>query len=385
MVTGSGRLRVALDATPLIGRRTGVGMFCHGAIDALAERDDLDVSGFAVSWRRRRFAHAALPTGVGTDQRAMPARPLHLAWRHLDGPPVEWFVGDCDVVHGTNFVVPPTRRAGRVVTIHDLTVVHYPELCDGPTLAYPSLIRRALRAGAFVHTPSAFVAAEVCEAFGAPSERVRAVHSGIPERRAPEGGAVPIGLLPSGTARFILSLATAEPRKDLPALVVAFDHLAAERSDVALVLAGQAGWGEAQLAEAVARSPFAERIVRPGWLDEATVAALLDAASVLAYPSRYEGFGFPPLEAMARGVPVVATGAGALPEILGDGAELVPVGDVSALAAALAEVLDSNARAEALVAAGLRRAGQFSWADCAEGLCALYHDVSAERLGASRR
>lgn len=379
------RLRVALDATPLIGWRTGVGEFCRGALGALAQRDDLSVSGFAVSWRRRTLAHDALPPGVSAEQRAMPARPLHLAWRSFGAPPVEWFVGDVDVVHGTNFVVPPTRKAGRVVTVHDLTVVHHPELCDRPTLAYPALIRQALRTGAFVHTHSAFVAAEVVEAFGVPPERVRAVPSGVPERPETTSAQVPTGLLPRGTSRYILSVATAEPRKDLPSLVTAFDQLADERPDVALILAGPPGWGEAQLAEALGRAGHPERVVRPGWLPDAALAVLLEHASVLAYPSRYEGFGFPALEAMTRGVPVVATMAGALPEVLGDGAALVPVGDVDSLADALVGVLDSPAKAEALAAAGRRRAARFSWAACAEGLSSLYRDLVAETHGATRR
>jgi len=375
-------LRVALDATPLIGHRTGVGEFCLGALGGLAERTDVSVSAFAVSWRRRNRVQEVLPTGVPHHQRAMPARPLHWSWRWLGLPAAEWFLGQLDVVHGTNFVVPPTRRAARVVTVHDLTAVRFPEMCDGPTLAYPDLVRRAVRSGAFVHTPSAFVADEVVEAFGADPDRVRAVHSGIPRRPDSDDGTPKrsvTNLLPEGTDRFIVSLATAEPRKDLPGLVSAFDELAADRPDVALVLAGPPGWGEQDLVRAVSASRFSERIVRTGWIDDAAVADLIGSATVLAYPSRYEGFGFPPLEAMAAGVPVVSTRAGAIPEVLGDGAALVAVGDVGALAGALAEVLDSETRARELAAAGRRRAGEFSWASCAEGLASLYRDAAEDR------
>lgn len=381
--TADRRLRVAVDATALIGRPTGVGAFCAGLLGALGARTDVEVWAFAVTWRRRGAIVGALPAGVAARQRPMPARPLHLAWRRFDLPPVEWFVGHPDVIHGTNFVVPPARTAATVVTVHDLTPVRYPELCEGPTLAFPSLIAAALRRGAFVHTPSAFVAAEVIEVFGADPDRVRPVHSGIPgpPLRAPADPGAVERWRPAGTDRYILSVGTAEPRKDLPGLVRAFDLLAADHPDVGLVLAGPGGWGEGELAEALEACGHRERVRRTGWVDEATLSALLGGAAVLAYPSRYEGFGFPPLQAMAAGVPVVATRAGAVPEVVGDAALLVPVGDVSSLAGALSSVLDDAGTAADLVTRGRRRAGAFTWDRCAEGMAALYADAAADRRG----
>lgn len=364
-------LRVAVDATPLLGRPTGVGAFCAGALAGLSGRGDLAVSAFAVSWRRRRGIDALVPSGVAVVGRPMPARPLHWAWGRTGRPPLEWFCGPVDVVHGTNFVVPPTTRAARVATVHDLTTVRFPELCDAPTLAYPGLVRRALRRGAWLHTPSAFVAAEAVAAFGADPDRVRAVHSGVPPLPSPDAGA-PARYLPRGASRYVLAVGTAEPRKDLPSLVRAFDELAGDRPDLALVLCGPEGWGSGPLDEAVAASPFAGRVARTGWVDEATLSGLLHSAAVLAYPSLYEGFGFPPLQAMAAGVPVVATRAGALPEVLGDAASLVPAGDPEALAGALAELLDDHARWADAVGRGISRAAGFTWERCAEGLDALY-------------
>lgn len=364
-------LRVALDATPLLGRPTGVGQFCRGLLGALAEQPDIAPSAFAVSWRRRRGIEGLLPAGVPARQRAMPARPLHAAWRHGERPPIEWFVGSQDVVHGTNFVVPPSRRAVRVVTVHDLTTVRFPALCDGPTLAYPALIRRALDHGAWVHTPSAFVAAEVVQAFDADPARVRAVHSGIPARAPADPGARE-RLVPPTVRRYVLSIGTAEPRKDLPGLVRAFDLVAPEHPDLGLVLAGPPGWGAADVDRAVSASPHRSRIVRTGWLDDASVSALLEGASVLAFPSIYEGFGFPPLQAMAAGVPVVASRAGALPEVLGTAAELVEVGDVEGLAKALDAVLVDDERRRRLVEMGLARATEFGWDRCGRGLAEIY-------------
>jgi len=319
---------------------------------------------------------------VQASQRPMPARPLHAMWGRGGWPPVEWFIGPADVVHGTNFVVPPTRRAAAVVSVHDLTPLHHPELCNPATLAYPGLIRRALGRGAWVHTDSGFVAAEVIDAFGADPARVRVVQPGVPPRpeTAPAAAkSLVASFLPAGVARYVLAVGTAEPRKDLPGLVRAFDRLAARHADLALVLAGPPGWGEEALTSAIEGVRARSRVVRTGWLEPAALGALLQEASVLAFPSLYEGFGFPPLEAMAAGVPVVATRAGSLPEVLGDGAFMVDVGDHDGLAEALDQVLDDPALRQRLVAAGAAQAASFSWERCGEGLARLYRDVAGAR------
>jgi glycosyltransferase involved in cell wall biosynthesis len=374
----TGRLSVRLDATPLIGNRTGVGVFCEGVLSALAARDDVEVAAFAVTWRRRHWLHDLLPPGVRAQQRSMPARPLHHAWARSDRPPIEWFIGKADVVHGTNFVVPPTRGALRVVTVHDLTTVRFPELCDTPTLRFPALVARAVADGAWVHTPSQFVADECIEQFGVDPSRVRAVHSGIPVL-PPADLSAPLPIeLPPGCDRYLLAIGTAEPRKDFPGLVRAFDRLAGTHRGVALVIVGQDGWGAAALGQAIAEARFSGRIARVGWLDDAGVARLYAGAIALVFPSVYEGFGFPPLQAMAAGVPVVATATGAVPEIVGDAAELATPGDPDALRDAIVRILDDEARRADLVVRGTLRATQFDWSRTAAGLVELYRDALSQ-------
>jgi glycosyltransferase involved in cell wall biosynthesis len=366
-------MRVAFDATALLGPRTGVGTFASEVITRLAARDELDVVAYAATWRGRGGLRGLVPATVAVTTRPMAARPLRAAWRRADVPPIEWWTGPVDVVHGPNFVVPPTRRAAALVTVHDLTFLHFPAMVTRDVAQYGGLLRRSLRRGAHVHAVSDFVASEVADAFGVEAARVHAVANGV----TATPGDPPSGRAIAGAERYVLALGTVEPRKDLPTLVEAFDLLAADDPDVSLVIAGPDGWGTDALHRATTAARHRERIVRIGWVDDAGKGDLLAGAAAFAYPSRYEGFGLPPLEAMAAGTPVVTTRAGALPETVGDAALLVDVGDAAALADALRiAITDSDTRDE-LVAKGRARVSRYDWNRCADGIVDVYRHLQS--------
>ena len=375
-------LKVALDATPLEGTRTGVGEFCQEILEAFATRADLQVGAFAISRRGRNGIAGLLPSGVkalGRTGPGLPARVLHASWARWPFPPVELYTGQVDLVHGTNFVVPPARKAAMVVTVHDLSPLHFPQWCRPAARAYPDLVKKAVEWGAWVHTDSAFVGQEVVEALGVPEERVRAVHLGVSP--APATAAEDLaGLLPAWVTSYILAVGRVEPRKDLPTLVRAFGAIAASRPGLALVLAGPGGSGSTQLEEAIAASPAKGQVVPLGWVQDRARDTLIKQATVFAYPSLYEGFGLSPLHAMAAGTAVVASACGALEEILGEAAWLVPAGDDLALADALERLVDDPAARAQLAQKGRQRAAQYSWESCAEGLASLYHELASSRI-----
>jgi glycosyltransferase involved in cell wall biosynthesis len=368
-------LRLAFDATPLLDRRTGIGNAAAELLARFATDPRLDVVAYSATWRGRGRLPAEVPAGVEVVTRPLPARPARALWKRTSFPPIEWWTGDVDVVYGANFVVPPTRRAATVVTINDLTPLRFPEMCTPDTLEYPALLRRAIRAGAWVHTLSEFVADEVRESFAIDAERVVPIHIGA----VPIGpGDAAAGARLAGSDDYVLALGTVEPRKGLPALVEAFDAIAGAHPRLRLVIAGADGWGVESLAAAIDRATHRDRVVRRGWVTDQQRAELLHGALVFAYPSVYEGFGLPPLEAMSAGVPVVATAAGSIPEVVGDAALLVPVGDGPALAAALERaVVDPDVRRD-LVARGERQLGRYSGDRCADALIDLFQRASGQ-------
>lgn len=382
-----GVIRVALDATSLLDVRTGVGQFTARIAEELAGRPDVDLRAFAVTWRGRGGGRlrAAVPAGAAVIDRPVPALIARMVWRRSALLPAEWLAGVCDVVHGPNFVVPPARWAAEVVTVHDLTTVHFPELCTDDTRTYPEMIRRAVARGAWVHAVSGFVADEVRDVFDVDPDRVVAIANGVPPLVADRPGSdAAAGRRLAGGPQYLLALGTVEPRKNLPLLVEAFDAVAATDPDLRLVIAGVDGWGADELASTWGRARARRRIRRIGWVTDAQRAALLRGAALFVYPSRYEGFGLPPLEAMAAGTPVVATDVGALPEVLGDGAYLV-AGERDALAGAIGEILADPSLASRLVARGAQQVRRYDWTSTADGLVGLYRRAVADLTPASRR
>ena len=277
---------VAMDVTPLLGVRTGVGASVAGFLRAVHEDPELAISGYGLSAHAGKSLSRHLPASVRPGRRIpIPASALLKAWARMDHPTVELWAGSVDVVHGTNFVVPPSRKAARLVTVHDLTPVRFPELCSPTSLRYPALIRRAVEQGASVHTVSRAMADEVMEFLGIGPDRVHVIHNGVTPLSAPRPHR-------ESEPPYILAIGTVEPRKGLPDLVAAFDRVAESIPDVHLTIAGPPGWGEDVLAASVRRARHAGRIRRLGWTDDRN--SLIAGARVLAYPSLYEGFGLPP-------------------------------------------------------------------------------------------
>jgi glycosyltransferase involved in cell wall biosynthesis len=374
---------VGLDATPLLGRRTGIGRYVGGLLPELVrptqppQHDPVDVVATAFSLRGRGELAALLPPGVRDRSRPAPARLLQEIWSRGEWPTVTSLIGRVDVFHGTNFVLPPPGRARGVVTVHDLAFLHSPATVSSTSQRLRALVPRALSRAAVVCTPSQAVADEIVDAFGLPADRLQVTPLGVDEHWAATPAPGADWLAAAGLPeRYVLFVGTIEPRKMLPTLIEAKRQLAGTPAgEVPLVLLGPAGWGP-QLD--LAGLP-ADQVVTTGWRDDDDVRAIVAGAAVLAFPSAAEGFGLPPLEAFAAGVPVVASDLPVTREVLGedpDRATLVPAGDAAALAGALADRLT---RPDPPGAAAARRAwsARYTWAATAGATVEAYRRALA--------
>jgi glycosyltransferase involved in cell wall biosynthesis len=367
------QIRLAMDATALLGATTGVGEMVKQLTARLPREPDLDLTGLFISWRGRgRFA-GAIPSGWTVRALPLPARVTHLAWRRLGRPRLR----DFDVVHGPNYVVPPTDAgAARLVTVHDMTAWRFPELVDHHSRFYPLQVRRAVDEGADVHAVSSFVADEIENELGIERDRIHVVPNGY----QPMVGGDPARARALIGAPFVLAIGTVEPRKDYASLVRAMAAVWPILPELKLVIAGSSGWGSDELAAVIDELGVGDRVRRLGYVSDPVKADLLAGAELLAYPSIYEGFGLPILEAMGAGVPVVSTSAGAIPEIAGRAAVLVEPRDPSALAGALLSVLEDDELRAGLSAAGRQRVSGYSWDASVDGIAGVYR-LLASRTG----
>ncbi len=279
-------------------------------------------------------------------------------------------------LHHAGGTVPSVSSVPPLVTLHDLQPLSHPERFSWPKRTYlRATVPHSLRRARIVITLSEFTGLDAVARCGIDPSRLRRVPCGVdPAGVGPDSATVAAVLARHGLSgrRLVLYPAITYPHKNHETLVRAFARLVDDRPDLTLVLTGGVGPGEDLLDAAVDAYGLRPRVARLGRIPADELDVLYRQASVLAFPSTYEGFGLPVLEAMGRGCPVVASNAGGLPSVVADAAVVVPPLDARAWAGALAAVLDDPDQAKALAAAGRRRAADFTWSASAAALADAY-------------
>jgi len=342
-------MRIVVDVSPLSHQRTGVGNYVRGSlaglVEAAAGRHEL-VAFAPASKAGRREIEASL-AAIELERR-LPVLPaahaVRTAWSRLGAPPVERVVGPLDVFHFSDWMYPPQRGGLRSTMVHDLVPLHFPDWVHRRTeRMHGAKYRHAAQACDVVITNSAFTAADVAETLGVPRERIHVAHPGVDETFIPHGKRRELG------RPYALTVATLEPRKNLGTLVEAYRRL--DPDGLALAVVGAAGWGEQPALDAPG-------VLRLGYSPSAELAELYRGASVFVYPSRFEGFGMPVVEAMACGVPCVVSSHPSLDEACGNAAVRVDPDDADAIADGIRRALTAR---DELVPRGVEHARGFTW------------------------
>jgi glycosyltransferase involved in cell wall biosynthesis len=392
-MSGHLRMRAVIDArSALDATRTGIG---HYAAQMVRHLPQADPGSDYVAWhldprgvRKGSFSRIApnLSEAVGR----FPNRWFEPVSSRLGIPRVDGTVGRFDSLLASNFLPPATRGSGIVMVVHDLAFDVFPETAPQVDARWRRRFREWLARCARVIVPSDSTRSDLVTRYDVPPGLVEVVHHGTDAEFRPARKA----LVEDVTRRFgiddlpyALFVGGLEKRKNLEALVRAFGISSAKTADFALVLAGgQVRWfpGAVEgLEKAIAGLPSGvrSRVIRTGYVNEEDKDALMTGATALAYPSLYEGFGFPVLEGFAAGLPVLTSNASSLPEVAGDAALLVDPNDETAIAEGLSTLLEDTSMRERLAAAGRARLAAFTWERCAARTAAVLGEARAAGPG----
>ena len=352
-------MRIAVDVTPLSVARSGIGSYIRGSIAGL-EQAGCDVTAFAVTDRRGHAAIDEALDGRPVRRGILPAANIvRRSWSAARRPFLERFVGPFDGSLLSDWWYPPQRHGVRATVVHDLVPLRFPEWVSRRTLlGHRATYRRLLPTADVIFANSEYTRDDVVRLLGVDAARIHVAHPGIDERFTPDGAAADLG------TRYVVVVGTLEPRKNLQVVLAA----KARRPDLpAVAVVGGAGWGSVPVLDVPG-------VLKLGYVDDLRLVELLRGAECLVFPSLFEGFGIPVVEAMACGCPVVCSAHPSLDEAAGSAAVRFDPADADALAAAIDVALGDRATWRAR---GLEHAARFTWAATGAALRAGYEAAAS--------
>ncbi|HIP96991.1 MAG TPA: glycosyltransferase family 1 protein [Anaerolineae bacterium] len=382
-------MRIGVDYTSAVRQGAGIGRLTRCIFHALAEIDhENEYRLFAATGRKRPFAflpfHPSTLPNFRLKTIPLSDRELNVVWHRLRLPlPVELITGPVDVFHSPDFTLPPVWRARAVLTVHDLSFLRVPECFTGALRRYlERVVPRSVRRADHVIADSHSTKRDLVELLGTPAGKVTVIHSGVEPRFRPITGRAALEAvrrrydLPK---RFVISVGTLQPRKNFATLITAFARLKSGTESwkpgarsLKLVIAGGRGWLYEEIFASVQALGLQGDVLFPGFVADEDLPALYNLAEAFVLPSLYEGFGLPPLEAMACGTPVITSNVSSLPEVVGDAGLMVGPTDVEGLAAAIKRVLEDSDLRHEMAQRGLARAKEFTWERAARQLLGVY-------------
>ncbi len=372
-------MKIAIDFTAALKQSGGIGRYTRGLVTTLAELDttthytlmatpDAPLDDLADFKHRSNFQHKLYP---------LSERWMTIGWHRFYLPiPVEWFTAEIDLFHSPNFILPPTKKTKTLLTVHDLSFIRHPAgAVEGLRNWLMKVVPRSLAQADHILADSESTKKDLIELYQVEANNITVVGAGVEDRFQPitneqKQSAVRKSYnLPD--SKFVLGLGTLEPRKNFTGLIKAFSQSPIQETHH-LIIAGGKGWLYEEIFAAAEDSEVADRIHLIGFVADEDLPALYSLADIFAYPSHYEGFGIPVIEAMACGTPVVCADNSSLPEVAGNAALQTKATDIDSLAGILHQLSTDDLLRNQCIERGFYQAKQFSWEKAAQRLLDVY-------------
>ncbi len=378
------RIKLAMNATALLSPGTGIAAYTRNLAQALLRTGQVEARFFYYAGWSRILREVSLPALSPLKRlvKTLVPRPYEVSrlvqqWRFRKG--VAKYRPD--LYHEPNYLA--FRFDGPIViTVHDLSHVRYPEMHPADRVrAMNKFLPPAVETAAQIMVDSKFVKDEVVSYFGVDPAKVHAIHLGVGKNYAPRSAAElgpALARLGLSAKRYILAVGTLEPRKNLLQAIDAYAGLPeAVRKSTPLVIAGMKGWLAEELQTRIRKYEDRGEVRWLGYVPAEILPMLYSGARMLVYPSLYEGFGLPVLEAMASGIPVITSNQASLPEVAGEAGIMVDPRDGDALREAMLRLIEDDREARRRIDLGLAQAARFTWRSCAENTLAVYRRALA--------
>ncbi|MBM4048369.1 MAG: glycosyltransferase family 4 protein [Planctomycetes bacterium] len=380
-------MRIGIDARPLQSQRRGVGQYLFYLLKHLAriDRDNQYVLFYNYFWSLDGFSPFTCDNPNFSDKVfRFPTHLLDLFWKNFSFPKVDSLMGDVDVFHESLLHTVPPCRGSVVVTLYDFVPMHYPEYYSRSYLEkYQHSLRQVANRAAHVIAISESTKRDVVSFTSIPAERVSVVYPGVDPQFRPlskEARLDEVLRAKHLDESYILYVGAANRHKNLGTLLAAYRALAPElRRDYLLAFAGNVSWDYELLLNEARRLDLSDRVRCIGYVSDEDLPFIYSGASLVVFPSLYEGFGFVPLEAMACGTPAISSNTSSMPEVVGDAGILFDPNDTVALTHAMNAALTDQALRATLVGKGLHRAPTFSWERTARQTLDVYRSVASAR------
>jgi glycosyltransferase involved in cell wall biosynthesis len=370
--------RIGIDATALPPQPAGAGIYTINLIHSLAALDT-DFEFYIIAQQSgRKLIESDKTRALNWVVLPDKSPPRRLIWEQTRLPGLVRKM-ELDLLHSLHYSRPLSLECSSVVTFHDMTFFLYPQYHTFfKRLYFPAAMRKSARSADALISVSENTKKDLVERLGVPDSKIHVVYHGVADRFKPISDWNQLENISQKynlPAEFILYVGVVEPRKNLISLLNVFQNLQKSNKNLGLVIAGQTGWGYHAVQEMVAKLELRDTVLFTGYIPPEDLPAIYNLARLFVYPSIYEGFGLPVLEAMACGTPTITTSISSLPEIVGDAGILVPPNDDRALLEAIKSLLEDEKDQNRLSTRGLQHAAEFTWTRTAQETCEIYSQV----------